>query len=343
MPFCSASFFKISGRQLIFPFLLLLVACSRGQSVPESRAFASTDGSGAPTFVVNPLSLPKKLKIIAYGDIRFMDPAEKVQSHPAARRAIVAKVAQEKPDALLITGDLPHVGASPEDWAIMHNETTAWRDAHLRLYPTLGNHEFAGGVEKGLENWWTEFPDFKNRRWYSVQFANCYFIALDSDTSLDEDSLQGKWLSAQLAHLPPETDFVFLEMHHPPYTDSIELTGHSAREQEKKLGRRLEALQPSLRARLIVVAGHVHNYERFVHGDVTYLVSGGGGAAPYLFSRSKDDFYRGGRAPTFHYVTFMVDGNQLKATMTKLMNPESESNPQWQEKDSFQLSAPAKK
>ena len=328
----------------LLPFLLLscLVACSRGQSANSGTA--ASEESGAATFVVNPLSLPKTgpLKIISYGDIRFMDPAEREQSHPLARRAIVAKVAQEKPDALLVSGDIPYNGSNDADWAIMHDETKAWREAKLRIYPSLGNHELKGDRDKGLQNWWKEFPDLKDRRWYSVQFANCYFIALDSDTSLAPASSQGTWLSAQLAHLPPEINFVFLTLHHPPYTDSEELNGHSAREQEKELGRRLEAMQPKMRARLIVVAGHVHNYERFSHNGVTYLVSGGGGASPYLFERSKNDFYQGGRAPTFHYVTFTVNGNELKSTMTKLMNPESGGPGQWQDKDSFQLSVAGK-
>jgi len=225
---------------------------------------------------------------------------------------------------------------------VVHQETQPWRDANLRVYPTLGNHELRGGVKIGLQNWWHEFPDLKNRRWYSVQLGNCYIITLDSDTSLAPGSPQDQWLFAQLSHLPAGTDFVFLLMHHPSYTDSEDLSGHSAAMQEKKLGRRLEAMQPNMRARIIAVAGHVHNYERFVHGGVTYLVSGGGGASPYVFHRSRDDFYQGGREPTYHYITFTVTGGELKAVMTKLMNPDTtNTQSKWEDKDSFQLTAPA--
>lgn len=38
--------------------------------------------------------------------------------------------------------------------------------------------------------------------------------------------------------------------------------GHSARSPEQKLARMLEARQQNLRARILVVSGHVHNYER---------------------------------------------------------------------------------
>jgi hypothetical protein len=203
--------------------------------------------------------------------------------------------------------------------------------------------EVRGVVRIGRQNLWAKLPELKNRRWYSVQLANCYIITLDSDTSLAPNSPQDQWLTAQLAHLPASTDFVFLLMHHPSYTDSEDLSGHSGAMQEKKLGRRLEAMQPHMRAKVVAIAGHVHNYERFAHGGVTYLVSGGGGASPYLFHRSSDDLYQGGREPTYHYITFTVDimGGKLKEVMTKLMNPDSANSlPKWEDKDSFELIAP---
>jgi hypothetical protein len=352
------------GSRTLLLALLLLTGCSRKE---EEAKLPPEELSGAPTFVVDAKSLPKTLKIIAYGDVRFTDSGERVQSHPIARKALVAKIAEEHPDALLVTGDLPFRGSHSEDWTVVHRETQPWRDAKLRVYPTLGNHELRGGVKVGLQNWWAEFPDLKNRRWYSVRFGNCYIITLDSDTSLNPGSAQDQWLTAQMTHLPVSTDFVFLLMHHPSYTDSEDLSGHSAAMQEKKLARRLEAMTapsatsalpsagppagsaespstttPRAGPRLIEIAGHVHNYERFTHGGVTYLVSGGGGASPYLFHRSPDDLYQGGREPTYHYITFTVSGTQLKGVMTKLMNPDSaNSQPKWEDKDSFELTAPA--
>jgi 3',5'-cyclic AMP phosphodiesterase CpdA len=352
---------NLSHIRLVLLLLALLAAgCSRKE---EETKLPPEELGGAPTFVVDAKTLPKTLKIIAYGDVRFTDASERVQSHPIARRALVAKITAEQPDALLVTGDLPFRGSHSEDWAVVHNETQPWRDAKLRIYPSLGNHELRGGVKIGLQNWWAEFPELKNRRWYSVQFGNCYIITLDSDTSLNPGSAQDQWLTAQLAHLPASTDFVFLLMHHPSYTDSEDLSGHSAAMQEKKLARRLEAMTasaaaagppagssespssttPSAGPKLIEIAGHVHNYERFMHGGVTYLVSGGGGASPYLFHRSSEDQYQGGREPTYHYITFTITGTQLKAVMTKLMNPDSaNSQPKWEDKDSFELTAPAR-
>jgi hypothetical protein len=47
------------------------------------------------------------------------------------------------------------------------------------------------------------------------------------------------------------------------------------------------------RARFVVSAGHIHNYERLERDGVVYLVSGGGGAAPYEIDRAAARRYLG--------------------------------------------------
>src|SRR5258706_1892002 len=287
----------------------------------------------APTFVVDARQLPKKLHIIAFGDIRFTDPGNSDASNASVRDLIVKKIADEKPDALLISGDIPYSGSKDSDWRFYDQETAPWRNAGLRIYPALGNHEYVGDHDHALRDWWQRFPDMKEKRWYSVQFANCYFIALDSNSDLASGSAQRKWLETQLNNIPKTTDFVFLVLHHPSYpasSDHVFGGGHAARQQEQRLAALLEGLQPKLTARLIEVAGHVHNYERYEHAGVTYIVSGGGGAKPYLFQRSPQDKYQG-TGITYHYVDFSIEPGKLSAKMMKW------EDPQWKERDSFKL------
>jgi hypothetical protein len=142
-------------------------------------------------------------------------------------------------------------------------------------------------------------------------------------------------LEAGLDSLPPDVDFVLLVLHHPPLThsqDSAVGGGHSARVPEQQLASMLERRQQNLRARIIVMAGHVHNYERYEHGGVTYLVSGGGGATPYMISRSGSDFYRD-PGPTYHICTFSVQHDELRLQMLKLTFDGAQA--QWTVKDSF--------
>jgi hypothetical protein len=302
---------------------------------------ASLLSEPGPTFVVSDAQLPKHLTLIAYGDQRFHDPvdANPKIAVPAARQALVAKIAEEHPDAVMMSGDVPYKGANQADYDVFHSETAAWRDAHLRIYPALGNHEVNGGVDVGVANWWKAFPELKGRRWYSVALGTrVYLLQLDSDLPLTEGSDQMKWIQAQIAGLPKTVDFVMIGLHHPPVADiqtRIEVD-HNPRPNEIALRDYLAKIAPSIHARIVVAAGHIHNYERHDVGGVVYLVSGGGGAHPYEVDRTPDDLYQGKEAVNFHYVKFELEKDELKATMYRLADPEGKIV-SWEKRDEFEV------
>jgi hypothetical protein len=307
----------------------------------DGEASASTLLSeSGPTFRVPDSQVPKHWTIIAYGDMRFTDPSNHEVTNPEARRVLVAKVAAEHPDALLLSGDLPYNGANANDYAVYSSETKVWRDENLRVYPALGNHELHGDEVKQPNNWWNVFPELKGRRWYSVEFGNAYFICIDSDLPLSDGSRQQKWLAGQLDHLPKETQFVFITIHHPPVADSIlNNSSHDVRPNEKALADFLKQKAPAVHASIIVAAGHIHNYQRFYQNGVTYLVSGGGGAKPYPIARTSADLYQDPSFPNYHYVRFQYDGTKLNATMIRLSEPTA-VNPAWETKDTFTIESP---
>ena len=70
--------------------------------------------SVATTFSVPDSQLPIPLVLIAYGDTRFTDVRETAATNPVVRRALVAKIAQERPAALFINGDLPWHGMAAD-------------------------------------------------------------------------------------------------------------------------------------------------------------------------------------------------------------------------------------
>src|ERR1700690_483225 len=137
------------------------------------------------TFSIPDSQLPSPLVLIAYGDIRFTVSSETNASNPIARQALIGKIAAERPAALFIDGDLPWHGVAP-DYAVYREETAQWREQHLRIYPALGNHEFAACSEPAcLDRWWGEFSELRGRRWYSVAVGSRVLAAvLDSDSSL---------------------------------------------------------------------------------------------------------------------------------------------------------------
>jgi hypothetical protein len=282
--------------------------------------------------------LGKPVTVIAYGDLRFTDPSNTTAANPTARHALVERIAEEKPDALLLNGDVPWHGGDRDDYAVYRNETQPWRNAHLRVFPALGNHEFAEcDVPQCLANWWAAFPTLKGRRWYSVRLGTkIYVIALDSDDSLLPGSEQRHWLENQIASLPAKIEFVLIAMHHPPVADiqtKFEVD-HNPRPNELALAQYLRTAAATSRARFVVIAGHIHNYERFLQDDVVYLVSGGGGAHPYEVDRTPSDLYQDSGFPNYHYVKFVFTGRTLRGSMYRLPDANAAT---WQAKDTFEI------
>jgi hypothetical protein len=328
------------ARPLCGLFLLLAPGVCLSQNRPASSGGELLSQSGA-TLTVPDSEIAHSLSIVVYGDMRFTDPSNTKVANPQARRLLAEKVASEHPDALELTGDVPYAGGNPADYDEYRSETAAWRAAKLRVYPALGNHELVGDTQKCLANWWTAFPELKDRRWYSVQLGKrVYLINLDSNFDLTEESRQMLWLHDQIEHLPKSVDFVFVAMHHPAVADkqTLEETDHNPRPNEIAVRDYLSRVAPQSHAKFIVATGHIHNYERLEVDGVTYLVSGGGGAHPYGVERTAADQYKDADAINFHYILFRLNGKELRGTMYRLADPAAPA-PEWQTRDSFVIAA----
>jgi len=287
------------------------------------------------------LKVPTEFRFVAFGDTRFHDPSDTQPANPAVRRALVAAIDQEHPAFVSIGGDIVYSGDNANDWAVWDAETKTWRDHSIAVYPALGNHDLKGDLNTALGNYFTRFPQLENSRFYSVHMGHSLMLILDS--SLDETTgSQGDWLRDQLGALPAGMDFVFLVFHHPPYTSSSDEKtyggGHSARAPEQTLAKMLEEKQQHLRARLIVFSGHVHNYERHEHNGVTYFVTGGGGARPYIIPRAPDDLYKDAGV-NYHYLLVQVHANSVEIIMNKLELKDGKEV--WTRPDSVTLTPPA--
>jgi acid phosphatase type 7 len=316
-------------KLLIVILFLVAAACSRSHS------------QAAPVGLQLQVSPP--FHCVIYGDSRFHDPKDTEAANPPVRQALVQAIAQTNPAFISFGGDIVYNGYDKNDWKVWDTETEVWREKKIPVYPALGNHDLHGDEKVALANYFEHFPDLKNSRYYSVRAANTLMLVLDS--SLDETSgPQGEWLNQRLDHLSGDVDFVFIILHHPPYTSSSDMKmfggGHSARSQEQKLAKMLETRQQNQRARIVVFSGHVHNYERHEHGDITYFVTGGAGAHAYPVERAKDDPFQS-KEVNYHYLMVDVDHSSLKVTMHRL--DLTSGTAVWTEPDSVVISVPAAK
>jgi hypothetical protein len=300
---------------------------------------AQTEKAG-PTFTIKDAQIRAPLTFIVYGDQRFTDP-KNGQSTAIMRQLLVKQIANEKPAAIIMNGDIPNDGTKKEDYTVYTRETSAWRQAGLPVIAALGNHEINGDEKQCLENWWETFPNLRNRRWYSTQLGSrVYVIALDSMSRLLTGSEQAKWLDRQIDGMSGSVDFLLITLHHPPVADvqTHLLVDHNPRPNEYALRDYLAGKAPKIHARILVSAGHIHNYERHEQANVTYLVSGGGGAFPYLVERTPDDLYQGKEFPNYHYLKFVLEGRELKGVMYRAADPDNPDSP-FEVKDSFTIAA----
>ena len=318
-------------RLSIVLIILNCVACTRSHSQmpPQTQP------------VELQLQVSTPFRFVAYGDSRFHDPRDTDAANPAVRQELVQAIAELKPAFISFSGDIVYNGYDANDWKVWDNETSIWREKQIPVYPALGNHDLHGDENVALANYFQRFPDLKNSRYYSVRAANILMFVLDS--SLDEVAgPQGKWLTHALDTLPGDVDFVFIVLHHPPYTSSSDVKkfggGHSSRSPEQALANALEVRQKNLRARIVVFSGHVHNYERHEHGGVTYFVLGGAGAHAYPIERAATDPFQS-KEINYHYLLVEVDRGHLKATMNRL--DLSTGKAAWTQPDSIEIAAPA--
>jgi len=327
---------KTSDPTTVTCKLLLLCLCVCQFALTSCQKKADTQS--APVDLQVKVSSP--FRFVAYGDTRFHNPQDTEAANPPVRAALVRAIADANPAFVCFTGDIVYNGNDADDWKTWDSETSIWREKGIPIFPALGNHDLHGDPNVALANYFHRFPDLKNRRYYSVRASNALILILDS--SLDETSgPQGEWLTSELDHIPSKVDFVFLMLHHPPYTSSSDEKkyggGHSARSPEHMLAKMLEDRQAQTRAHFVVFSGHVHNYERHEHGGVTYFVTGGGGAHAYPIERAPEDPFQS-KEINHHYLLVEVDQQRLKVTMNRLQWSEGKSA--WTTPDQVEIGLP---
>jgi acid phosphatase type 7 len=327
--------------------LALTVAClpaaaqpAGALAAPNGAAEAGTAAGGPPHFSV-PAPAGRPLTFIAYGDTRFTPRGGDI-TNPYARRALVEKMAAENPAAILIGGDLVYEGADPQDYEVYRSETALWTERRIPVFPALGNHEFKGcSAEEALpclENWWTAFSalSLKPYRWYSVTIGpEILALILDSDSHLKPGSEQRVWLEHEVTGADSQVRFLLIVLHYPPVRDPI----YPTMLEEKEIARYLKRKAPSLRAQVVVIGSHVHNYERYYRDGVTYLVSGGGGAKPVPALRLFGELSRLKTSVNYHYLRFVLDGDRLTGTMVRFDAAVDKALDPWSEPDRFEVKA----
>ncbi|HEX7773810.1 MAG TPA: metallophosphoesterase, partial [Pyrinomonadaceae bacterium] len=223
------------------------------------------------------------VNFIAFGDSGTLLPAQ---------FQIANRIANRPFDFALHTGDIAYENGTFQQFHdTFFNVYQSWLRSRP-VYPSIGNHDDRTSSalpyrelfvlpENGAN---ATFPDHKER-YYSFNYGPIHFVALDSELAfLDPARRQAQvnWLINDLANVTQLWRIVFF--HRPPYSSGF----HGSDVQlQQTFGPIFEQ-----RGVQLVINGHEHNYERTVPWKetgpqaVTYVVTGGGGAALREVGRS---------------------------------------------------------
>jgi hypothetical protein len=111
-------------RSLQYRWLLIFTLAGSfllGAGIQQGFMMSAAPASG-PDFRISDSNLSHPLRIVVYGDMRFTDPSETSATNPKVRRWLVNQVAAEKPDAVLLSGDVPWHGGRAGDYDAYRSE-----------------------------------------------------------------------------------------------------------------------------------------------------------------------------------------------------------------------------
>lgn len=249
----------------------------------------------------------------ASGDpLRFWTIGDTNPGLGAYAAGVVSSILPMKPDFLIHGADIQYYDSFLETWASWFPVMQPMLSGGA-FYPAVGNHESEKPDEKAqyFDRFFGNAGFDGNNKWYRFQSAGVWFFSLDTEESIDPGAEQGAWLVSQLEDASKQPGFRFsvVYMHRPLVTCGDSGDNPDARAK----------LEPSFQQYKValVVQAHMHGYERFDFGNITYVTSAGGGGMignvdeniqrPYCGQRVASGGYR-------HGVVFDVSAGMLKGT-----------------------------
>lgn len=198
-------------------------------------------------------------------------------------------------DLILHTGDLAY-----DDGNLGQYETTVFGVydqlfSRIPFFPAAGNHDYNTASGAAFRSVFS-LPGSSGEKWYSYDWGNVHFVALDTEASYSE---QAAWLEADLAATEQPWKIVYL--HRPPYSSGEHGSDTSLR---TKLAPVFERNHVQL-----VLAGHDHDYERMIpQNGVNYVVTGGGGIGTRPVGKSSFTAFS---AEVIHFVYGEIGADKL--------------------------------
>jgi len=217
--------------------------------------------------------------------------------------AVADRMVALDPDLVLHTGDVVYPDGQASGYDPFFFKPYQTLAKHAPIFPVLGNHDYHDQrAQPYLDAFYLPHNNpAQTERYYSFDWGNAHFTALDFNTGPDAKQLE--WLKSDLTATDKPWKFVFY--HQAIYSSGPH--GHEADWPEAK--RKLLAPIFEQNKVDVVFNGHDHDYERTqpING-VLYIVSGGGGGPLYQVKPQSFSAYA---ETTYHTVFATLDGCTL--------------------------------
>ncbi len=213
-------------------------------------------------------------------------------------RALIERVANEKIDFFLHTGDMVERGGIADQW-ITYFQIERPLMKKAPIMPAIGNHDL------GNRGYYTRFFFLDKwvggRSFFYTDWGNVRFVSMDVTIICERRCRQYRFVQAALAEAAKANKLIVMFMHNPPYSSGEHGSDLQLREVVGELAKRYGVE--------LVITGHDHDYERTKSiAGTTYIVSGSAGApirpvTPQAFTESA--------RTEPHYVLVDVDRDRL--------------------------------
>ncbi len=307
----------------------------------------------------------KPFKFIVYGDNRTQ-----VKMHERVSK----QIAKENAAFVINVGDVVSRGEILPQWIDEYFLPISAYSSTTPSYISIGNHEYGG--------FWKErkVPPFEKyvshpistvgstEYYFSFDYGRSHFIILDpnegengGDASIiSPNSQQYNWFIHDLKKAQKNSDWIFVIMHEPPYS---ECWSGGYYDGEKPLRKYIVPIIEANKVS-IVFAGHTHDYERGLPhetydpktgkgNNAAYIITGGGGASldnhkyheweqidlPDHPADPDNNDFDGGKFYKYHYVVVEVNGKKIKVKAIEVKGDGSNGGVF----DSFEMKSPFSK
>ena len=216
------------------------------------------------------------LRIAVIGDQQRTSRYEIWRERKGAHEGVVREMLAERPDALVLLGDMVFDGADDDDWAFFDRLMEPVAEAKIPVYPIYGNHEYLRSSRAAERNVRRRFPGV-TRTWYAVKLDSITFVMINTNherITVAMERAQMNWYDStmQALELDPSVRCVVVCGHHPPFTNSMNVSDNR-HVQDKYVPAFLRHSKAQ-----VWLSGHSHAFEHFVVQGRRFIVAGGGGA-----------------------------------------------------------------